>query len=86
MLTITGHDVVFVAGAVTEVGFGAISSSMLALNLVIVVTIPWALSSFGTSNRGFPNTSGNCRSSKDSFHNNRGENIRGIPRTDTVDV
>ena len=86
LLTVTGHGVVFVAGAVTEVGFGVISSSMPALNHIIVVMIPRALSSFGGSTRGLPTTSGNSRSFKDSFHNYRGDNTGGIRRTDTVDV
>lgn len=86
LLTVTGHGVVFVAGAVTEVAFGVISSSMPALNHIIVVTIPGAFSSLGGSTRGLPTTSGNGRSFKDSFRNYRGENIGGIQRTDTLDV
>jgi hypothetical protein len=86
LLTGTGHGIAFVAGAVTEVGFGVISSSMPALNHVIVVMIPRRLSLTGRFTHWLPTGNSNSRSFKEVYHNYRGANTGDVRRTDKIDV
>jgi hypothetical protein len=83
-----GKGVNFVAGAVIEVGFGVISSSMPALNHVIVVTLPKVLSFSGRLTGWLTTNSSNSKSFKDVFRSYKGsdsENGRGSPRVDSND-
>jgi hypothetical protein len=89
LLTTIGHGIIFVAGAVTEVGFGVISSSMPALNHIIVVTIPQSLSSLRLSGRfgnWLSSGSDNSKSFKDSFHEYTGGTPRNNRGTESIDV
>jgi hypothetical protein len=56
-----------VAGAVIEVGFGVISSSMPALNHVIVVTLPKVLSFSGRLTGWLTTNSSNSKSFKEVY-------------------
>jgi hypothetical protein len=77
LLTGTGHGILFVAGAVTEVGFGVVSSSMPALNHILIT---------GRFTRWFPSWSNNSKSFKMSFFDYSSGTSRDIRRTDKIHV
>jgi len=83
-----GNGCGFIAGALTEVGFGVVSSSMPALNHLIIKVLPLILESLGSTVIGswFSSGSGNTKSFKESFQGRIGKSYRNKNFLETATV
>jgi len=79
------HGINFVAGAVIEVGFGVISSSMPALNHVIVVTLPKVLSFSGRLTGWLTTNSSRDKSFKEVYNSYKGSDSENGRKVDSHD-
>jgi hypothetical protein len=87
-----GHGIGFCTAALTEVGFGIVSSSMPALNHLLIQTIPRVFETwFGSTAIGSWLKSGSSRSKssrsfKESFVGTIGGSAKNAPRNATTEM
>jgi hypothetical protein len=84
-----GHGVGFCTAALTEVGFGIVSSSMPALNHLLISTVPRTLEAwFGSTRIGswFRAESSEIRSFKDTFRGTQSGSEKNVHKTTTIEA